>query len=121
MTLAYGKLRRTGGFMAKYMYQASYTLDGVRGLLKESASGRRKAVEAAIAALGGKVEGFYYCFGKDDVVLIMDLPDNVAAAGLAMTVAASGMVRGRITPLLTVEEADKSLGVKIGYRAPGHS
>jgi len=38
-----------------------------------------------------------------------------------MTVAASGMVRGRITPLLTVAEADKALGVKFGYRAPGQS
>ena len=54
-------------------------------------------------------------------MLIVDLPDNIAAAGLSMTVAASGMVRGRITPLLTVEEADRSLGVKIGYRAPGQS
>jgi uncharacterized protein with GYD domain len=107
--------------MAKYMYQASYTVEGVRGLLKETASGRRKAVESAITALGGKVEAFYYCFGDNDVVLIMDLPDNVAAAGLGMTVAASGMVRGRITPLLTVEEADKSLGVKIGYRPPGQA
>jgi len=107
--------------MAKYMYQATYTVEGVRGLLKESASGRSKAVESAIKALGGKVEAFYYCFGIDDVVLIMDLPDNVAAAGLGMTVAASGMVRGRITPLLTVDEADKALGVKFGYRAPGQS
>ena len=107
--------------MAKYMYQATYTVEGVRGLLKETASGRQKAVESAITALGGKVEAFYYCFGMDDVVLIMDLPDNVAAAGLGMTVAASGMVRGRITPMLTVEEADKSLGVKFGYRAPGQS
>ena len=47
-------LLRTGEFMAKYMYQASYTLEGVRGLLKETASGRRKAVESAIAALGRK-------------------------------------------------------------------
>ena len=107
--------------MAKYMYQATYTLDGVRGLLKETASGRQKAVESAITAMGGKVEAFYYCFGMDDVVLIMDLPDNVAAAGLGMTVAASGMVRGRITPLLTVAETDKALGVKVGYRPPGQS
>jgi uncharacterized protein with GYD domain len=107
--------------MAKYMFQASYTVEGVRGLLKETASGRRKAVESAIAALGGKLEAFYYCFGEDDVVLIMDLPDNIAAAGLGMTVAASGMVHGRITPLLTVEDADKSLGVKFGYRGPGQA
>jgi uncharacterized protein with GYD domain len=105
--------------MAKYMYQASYTLEGVRGLLKETASGRRKAVEMAIGALGGKLESLYYCFGSDDVVIIMDMPDNVAAAGLVMTVAASGMVRGRLTSLLTVDEADKAMGVKANYRAPG--
>jgi uncharacterized protein with GYD domain len=51
----------------------------------------------------------------------MDLPDNVSAAGLAITVAASGMVRGSITALLTVDEADKALGVKIGYRPPGQT
>jgi uncharacterized protein with GYD domain len=105
--------------MAKYMYQASYTLEGMRGLLKETASTRRKAVDMAVTALGGKLEALYYCFGSDDVVLIMDMPDNISAAGLAMTVAASGMVHGRITPLLTVEEADKAMGVKAPYRAPG--
>ena len=105
--------------MPKYMYQASYTPEGFRGLLKDTASGRRKAVEAAVGALGGKLEAFYYAFGKDDVVLIMELPDNVSAAGLALTVSASGMVRGRVTPLLTVEDADKAMGVKSPYQAPG--
>ena len=105
--------------MAKFMYQASYTVEGVRGLLKETASGRRKAVETAITALGGKLESLYYCLGSDDVVLIMDMPDTTSAVGLTMTVAASGMVHGRLTALLTVEEADKAMGVKTSYRAPG--
>jgi uncharacterized protein with GYD domain len=107
--------------MPKFMYQASYTTEGVRGLLKETASGRSKAIETAITALRGKVEAFYYCFGADDVVLIVDLPDNSTAASLAITVAASGMVRGRMTPLLTVEEADRAMGVKPPYRAPGQN
>ena len=107
--------------MPKYMYQASYTLEGYRGLLKDTASGRRKAVELAVSALGGKVEAMYYAFGKDDVILIMDMPDNISAAGLAMTVSTSGMVHGRITPLLTVEEADRALGVKAPYRVPGQA
>ena len=38
----------------------------------------------AIEALGGEVECFYYSFGGDDVVAIIDLPDNMTAAGLAM-------------------------------------
>jgi uncharacterized protein with GYD domain len=105
--------------MPKYMYQAKYTTEGVRGLIADTPSVRRKAIEMAIEALGGKVECMYYCFGNDDVVVIMDLPDNVTAAGLALNVIASGLVRGRFTSLLTVEEADHALGVKSGYRGPG--
>ena len=105
--------------MPKYMYQASYTVEGARGLLRDTASGRREAVEAAVAAVGGKLEAFYFAFGKHDVVALMDLPDNVTAAGLAVTLAASGMVHGGFTTLLTVEEADKALAVKPPYRAPG--
>src|SRR5258705_4154348 len=100
--------------MAKYMYQATYTVEGVRGLLKETASGRRKAVESAIAALGGKVEAFYYCFGENDVVLIMDLPDNVAAAGVGLTVAACRIVRRWSTAFLPGAEAGTILAAVIG-------
>jgi len=105
--------------MAKYMLQATYTAEGLKGLMKDTASGRRAAVKAGIKAAGGKLESMYYSFGNEDVVVIMDLPDNVAAAGLAATVGASGLVRVRTTPLLTVEEIDKALTKKVAYRAPG--
>jgi len=61
----------------------------------------------------------YYSFGKADVVVIMDLPDNVAAATLAASVGSSGLVRLTTTPLITVEEMDKALAKKIKYQAPG--
>jgi len=101
------------------MYQAKYTTEGVRGVIQESPSARREAIQLAIEALGGKVESMYYCLGGDDVVLILDLPDNITAVGLSMNVMASGKVRGRITTLLTVEEADQALGIKAKYRPPG--
>jgi hypothetical protein len=34
-------------------------------------------------------------------------------------VSASGLVRTKTTPLLTVEEVDKALAKSINYRAPG--
>lgn len=105
--------------MPKYMLQASYTAEGVKGLIKDTASGRRAAVKAGVKGVGGKLESMYYCFGEDDVVVIMDLPDNVAAASLVAAVGASGLVRARTTPLLTVEEMDKALAKKVGYKAPG--
>jgi uncharacterized protein with GYD domain len=114
------RLHGKGGLkMPKYLIQASYTTEGIQGLVGDSASGRRADVQAAVKALGGKVEAFYYSFGPDDVIIIMDLPDNVTAAALALTISGSGAVQGRTTPLLTVEEVDKALEVKMRYRAPG--
>jgi uncharacterized protein with GYD domain len=105
--------------MPKYLIQASYTTEGIQGLVKDSASGRRADVQAAVKALGGKVEAFYYAFGADDVVIILDLPSNVAAAALGLSTSGSGAVRVRTTPLLTVEDVDNALEVRTEYRAPG--
>jgi uncharacterized protein with GYD domain len=105
--------------MPKYLIQATYTTEGLRGLVTDSASGRRADVQAAVKALGGKVEVFYYAFGVDDAVVIVDLPSNVSAAALALTTSASGAVRIRTTTLLTVEEVDQALEINLQYRAPG--
>ncbi len=106
--------------MPKYLVQASYTAEGLKGLQKDKASGRKDAVAKAVEGLGGKLECIYFASGEDAVVVIFELPDNVAAARLAIAVGASGLVRTRTTPLLTVEEADQALGAPdIGFRAPG--
>jgi uncharacterized protein with GYD domain len=107
--------------MPKYLVQASYTTEGIKGLIADSASGRRADVQTAVKALGGKVDAFYYAFGVDDVVIILDLPDNVTAAAIALTTGGTGAVKVRTTPLLTVEDVDKALEVHINYRAPGAS
>jgi uncharacterized protein with GYD domain len=99
--------------------QARYTTEGIQGLIGDSASGRRADVQAAVHALGGKVEAFYYAFGDDDAVVIVDLPSSVTAAALALTISGSGAVRVRTTPLLTVEEVDRALEIQTKYRAPG--
>jgi uncharacterized protein with GYD domain len=105
--------------MPKYLIQASYTAEGLKGLQKDKASGRRTAVASAVETLGGKLEATYYCFGQDDVIVIVDLPDNIAASSLSLAVSASGLVRTKTTPLLTVEEVDKALAKSTNYRAPG--
>ena len=107
--------------MPKYLIQARYTTQGIRGLVNDSASGRRADVQAAVKALGGRVEAFYYAFGDDDVVAILDLPNIVTAAALGLTISGSGAVRIRTTPLLTVEDVDQALEIKMQYRAPGES
>ena len=105
--------------MAKYLVLGCYTPEGLKGLQKDKASGRREATRQAVESLGGKVEAYYYAFGEHDTVCIFDFPDNVAAAAFSGAVSAAGLVRTHVIPLLTVEEADKALGVAVNYRAPG--
>jgi uncharacterized protein with GYD domain len=103
----------------KYLIQASYIGDGLKGLLKEGGSSRRAAVEKAFASVGGKLESFYFAFGETDAYVIGDVPDNVTAAALSLTVNATGTVAARIIVLLTPEEVDAAANKSPAYRAPG--
>ncbi len=105
--------------MPRYLLQASYTAEGLKGLAKDTASGRKAAVTRAVESVGGKVEAFYFAFGADDVIVICDFPDNVTAAALALAVGSSSAAKSRTTPLLTVEEVDKALKKTVSYKAPG--
>ena len=105
--------------MAKYLARASYSVDGVKGLMKDKASGRRTAVAKLAESLGGKLECFYFAFGADDVVSIVDLPDHAAAASFSLTVNSAGTAQLSMTPLLTVEDMDAGIGKSVTYRPPG--
>jgi uncharacterized protein with GYD domain len=105
--------------MPKYLIQGRYTPEGVKGLAKDKASGRKAAVQAAMKTLKGKVESFYFALGADDVVVVVDAPDNIAVAALSLSVGSTGLVNIRTTPLLTVEEIDQALALPSRYRAPG--
>lgn len=105
--------------MAKYLIAASYTAQGLRGLANDKASGRQKAIEQSLTAVGGRLEAIYYAFGEHDVYVIFDCPDNVSAAAISLAASASGLVRTITIPLLTVMEADAALTMKVNYRPPG--
>lgn len=105
--------------MAKFLIDAAYTAEGLKGLMKDGGTGRRAAVESAVKVLGGKLEAIYFAFGKHDVVLILDVPDNVTAAALALAANATGAVETRTTPLLTPEEVDQAIRKTVKYSAPG--
>ena len=105
--------------MPKFLVEATYTAEGLRGLAKDKASGRKAAVDQAVKKLGGKLDAIYFCLGENDVILIAEMPDHVSAAALGSAASASGMVRTKTTVLLTVEEADEALSKPMAYRAPG--
>jgi uncharacterized protein with GYD domain len=107
--------------MPKYLFQGSYSQQGLNGVLKEGGSKRREAAEQLIKGTGGRLEAYYYAFGSDDFVIIAELPSNVDAAALSMAVNASGAVHSRITVLITPEEADQATKKMktVKYRPPG--
>ncbi len=105
--------------MPKYLIQAAYTAEGLQGLQKDKASGRKQAVTKAVEGLGGKVDAMYFALGEHDVLLIVDMPDVVSGASLGIRVSSTGLVRTRTTPLLTIEETDRALAKTVDYRAPG--
>lgn len=106
--------------MPKYLVQASYTADGIKGLLKDGGSKRRAAAAGAVQGLGGKLESFYYAFGDTDVFAVAELPDNMSAAALSLAVAGSGAVTAKTTVLMTPEEMDQATKKTVSYRPPGH-
>jgi uncharacterized protein with GYD domain len=106
--------------MAKYLISGSYTAEGTKGLIKGGGgTARRNAVQQLLQGVGGRLESIYYAFGHDDVYIIADIPDNVAAAAIALTVNASGAVTIKTTILMTPEEVDQAAKKSVSYRAPG--
>ena len=105
--------------MPKYLIQANYVGEGLKGLLKEGGSSRRAAVEKLFGSVGGRVESFYYAFGDTDLFIIAEAPDNISAAALTLTVNAAGTATAKVTVLLTAEEIDAAAKKTATYRPPG--
>lgn len=105
--------------MPKFLIEGSYSAEGLRGLTKDKASGRQAVVKEALASVGGKLEGVFFALGDSDVYVLCECPDHVSVAALSLAVSASGLVRTKTISLMTVEETDRALAMKAGYRAPG--
>jgi len=105
--------------MPKYMIQASYVGEGLKGLLNEGGTKRRETVAKAIEGMGGTLESFYYAYGDYDVVGIADMPDNVSSVAFSLMVNASGVINAKTTVLLTPEEIDQATKKTVEFRPPG--
>ncbi len=105
--------------MPKYFLEGNYVGEGIKGLLKEGGSSRIKTVTQLIEGMGGTVEAFYFAFGDDDVVAIVDMPDNASITALSLVVTASGAVGIKTTVLINPEEVDEAAKKTVDYRPPG--
>lgn len=115
-----GFLEQAEATMAKYLLKVSYSQDGIKGVMKEGGSSRVKAVERALAGVGGSLESFYFAFGRHDVYVIVEVPDQTAALGMAAAVASSGAIDSYETVvLLSPSEVDEAMNVTVDYTPPG--
>lgn len=105
--------------MAKYLFYGSYTPQGYKALLQEGGSRRVEAVRQAAESMGGSLETFYFSFGENDFYVIVNLPDNVQATAFTLTGNTSESFTMKTVMLLSPEELDKALRVKVDYRFPG--
>ena len=107
--------------MGRYLIQASYTQQGIAGLVS-SPEDRSGMLKSLMESVGGNVISLDYCFGEFDIVLIMEAPDDIAIASLAMAVGASGAVTNFHTTVL-IPTADGFAAAQkakeITYRPPG--
>ena len=105
--------------MPTYLWRASYTTDGVKGLVREGGSKRRSIVQQMVEKAGGKLHAFYFALGEADVFSIAEFPDTATAVAVSATVNATGMVHLSSTLLVTPEEFDAAAQKTIAYRPPG--
>ncbi len=106
--------------MPLYMLQVAYTPEAWGTLMKKPQD-RIEAVRPAVRALGGKIVSGYLSFGEYDLVAVLDMPDNVSAAALAIAAAAGGAVKAiKTTPLMTTREGMRAMrsAKKSGYEPP---
>jgi uncharacterized protein with GYD domain len=90
--------------MAQYLVQVAYSQEAWAALVKKPQN-RIGVVSAAVEKLGGKLVQGWLSFGDYDTVIVLEMPDNVAAAAFAAAIAAGGSCKSvRTTPLLSAEE-----------------
>jgi uncharacterized protein with GYD domain len=107
--------------MPAYLMRFSYTPETWARLI-QNPEDRRDAARAYLEQVGGTLHGLWYGFGEYDGYAILEAPDNVAAAGVVLAIAAGGALSSvDTTVLMTVEETLEALAKSksIGYRRPG--
>ena len=105
--------------MGKYLFQASYTLEGVNGLLQVGGSARAELLGGMLKSMGGNMEACYYAFGDDDLYVIAELPDDAAATAISLRIAAAGGGTVKTTVLLDPSVIDEATGRIVDYTPPG--
>jgi uncharacterized protein with GYD domain len=88
--------------MATYIILMNLTEQGIKDI--KTAPARVKAMEKTLAAVGGKMTGFYLTMGQYDYVAIAEGPGDEVAMTQLLGLGAAGNVRTTTLKAFTIEE-----------------
>ena len=88
--------------MSHYILLINWTEQGI-SKIKESPD-RYSSFKASVEKAGGKLIAGYYTFGKYDVVIIIEAPNDEAVMSLMLKVGSAGNVRTKTLKAFTAEE-----------------
>ena len=91
--------------MPTYISLIQYTQQGLQKI-KESPA-RLDHAKKGYEAAGGKIKDFYLVMGEYDIVVVAELPNDEAAAKLALTLGSAGNIRSRTSRAFTEAEYRK--------------
>lgn len=95
--------------MPFYLFKGRYTTDSIKSLVANPED-REIAARKMIEALGGKLHHLFFCFGEEDIIALIEAPDDETMAAGALVVGASGtMAGGATTKLMTSADAMKAM------------
>jgi uncharacterized protein with GYD domain len=102
--------RRQGRFaVAYFLIQVAYSQASAKAMI-DHPQPREDVIRKTCESLGGKLHSFFFAFGEYDAVVTVDLPDNRAAAALALAIGSTGSVSKYITTvLMTSAEAVEAM------------
>ena len=107
--------------MTLFLTRFSYTAETWARLV-QNPEDRRDAARTYIEAVGGTLHGFWYAFGEYDAYSLLEAPDSVSMAAVAMAISGGGaLTKHETTVVLTVEETMDAMrrASEIRYRPPG--
>lgn len=108
--------------MPYYMFQGRYSTDAIKAMVN-APQDRESAGRALVESVGGKLHSLFFAFGADDVVAIIEGPDDKTAAACSLALGASGAFSGgAITKLMTTADAMQAMTIAkkaaASYKSP---
>jgi uncharacterized protein with GYD domain len=108
--------------MPHYLFQGRYTAAAINAMIDDPQD-REAAARKLIESAGATMHSFFFCFGAEDAMALIEAPDDTTMTALAMAIGASGAFSGgSTTKLMTSGQAQDAMraagAARDNYAAP---